>query len=362
MAEVGKKIRKLRETLGITQEEVAKALGVSKSTVSKWEKGERTPSLGILERICELFQISVDTLFSPREPEMAFRSGQREESAKIRDILTFWLDRVVDILGVVEDSKILSSLWNRELLPYYSIKALPDPQRMNIISRVAEKMRGEIGKALNEKIENFLRTIEKESNLFVFRLPLPEGISGVSARYKEVSLILVSTLEPTERQKFTLCHEIAHILFHIPSEGGAFVSFTPKGKRKSREEKEADTFAGKLLIPGEILRNLKREKSPMVLNFVRAWGILTFMSPAAYLYRAFEEGFISEKTYGWCKKQLPSLEPGESETVLSPKFEQMVLKALAITEISLKEASILLDQDYVVVKNKMEEIVGKTAA
>lgn len=170
------------------------------------------------------------------------------------------------------------------------------------------------------------------------------------------------SIEPTERQKFTLCHEIAHLLFHIPSEGGAFVSFTPKGKRKSREEKEADTFAGKLLIPSDVLRILKREKPSTVLKLVEAFGVLTFMSPAAYLYRALEEGFISEKTYGWCKKQLPSLEPGESETVLSPKFEQMVLKALAITEISLKEASILLDQNHVLVKNKMEEIVGKTAA
>ena len=361
MAEVGKKIKELREMAGKTQEEIARALGVSKSTISKWEKGERTPSLGALEQICSLFQISIDLLLSPTQPEMAFR-GAREDGVKIRDILTFWLDRVVDILGVVESSNVLSSLWNRELLPHYSINAFSDSQRIDIIVAEAEKMRAEIGKVLTDRVENFSKTIEKESNLFVFRLPLPEGVSGVSARYREVSLILVSTLEAIERQKFTLCHEMAHLLFHIPSEGGTFVSFTPKGKRKPREEKEADIFAGKLLIPNDILKILKKRKAPDVLGFVKAFEVLTSISSAAYLYRAFEEGFISEKTYGWCKKQLPPPEPGRGETALSPKFEQMVLKALAIEEISLKEASVLLDQDYALVKNKMEEVIGKAAA
>jgi transcriptional regulator with XRE-family HTH domain/Zn-dependent peptidase ImmA (M78 family) len=362
MAEVGRKIKKLREIVGKTQEEVAKALGVSKSTISKWEKGERTPSLGALEQICDLFQVNIDTLLSPREPEMAFRGARGEDKAKVQDVLTFWLDRIVDILGVVEESKVLSSLWSRELLPHFSIETFSDPQRMDIVVSEAEKMRAEIGKVLGDKVGNFSKTIERESNLFVFRLPLPSEVSGVSARYKEVSLILVSTLEPKERQKFTLCHEMAHLLFHIPSTGGAFVSFTPKGKRKPREEKEADAFAGRLLIPNDTLRILRKEKHHIVLELVKALGALTFVAPAAYLYRAFEEGFISEKTYGWCKKQLPPLEPGKGETVLSPKFEQMVLKALAIEEISLKEASVLLDQDYVSVKNRMEELVGRAAA
>ncbi|GEM_PF-1878729 len=362
MAEVGTRIRKLREMAGKTQEKVAKALGVSKSAISKWEKGERTPSLMMLERISDLFQISLDTLLSPREPEIAFRGGKSEDRTRIQDVLTFWLDRVVDILGVVENSEVLSALWDRNLLPSYSLEAFSDQQRVEIIEGEAEQMRLKIGKALNDEIGSFSKVIEKEGNLFVFRLPLPRGVSGVSARYREVSLILVSSLEPRVRQKFTLCHEVAHLLFHIPSQGGAFISFTPEGKRKPREEKEADVFAGRLLIPRDSLKILKRQKPPMVLRFVEVLEVLTSVSRAAYLYRAFEEGFISGKTYGWCKKQLPHLEPGMGETVLSPKFELMVLKALAVQDISLKEASVLLDRDYVSVNRMMEEVVGKVAA
>jgi transcriptional regulator with XRE-family HTH domain len=47
------KIREYRESIGLSQEDFAKALKVQKSTISRIETGKRTPSVGLVTRICE---------------------------------------------------------------------------------------------------------------------------------------------------------------------------------------------------------------------------------------------------------------------------------------------------------------------
>lgn len=60
-------IRK-RKSRGITQEELAKYMGVSKAAVSKWEKGQSYPDITLLPRLAAFFNVSVDELldYSPQ--------------------------------------------------------------------------------------------------------------------------------------------------------------------------------------------------------------------------------------------------------------------------------------------------------
>ena len=58
------KIKKLRETHNLTQEELAKKVMVSRTAVSKWETGKGYPSLDTLKEISLLFDISIDELIS----------------------------------------------------------------------------------------------------------------------------------------------------------------------------------------------------------------------------------------------------------------------------------------------------------
>lgn len=55
-------IAKLRKAHGITQEQVAEALGVSCAAVSKWERGVATPELSLIAEMANLFDVSVDVL------------------------------------------------------------------------------------------------------------------------------------------------------------------------------------------------------------------------------------------------------------------------------------------------------------
>ncbi len=64
---VSENLKRLRKERGITQEELAKRLGVSFQSVSKWERGESEPSLSMIPMIAYLFDVSTDEIYSRDE-------------------------------------------------------------------------------------------------------------------------------------------------------------------------------------------------------------------------------------------------------------------------------------------------------
>ena len=63
MLSVGRNIRRLRREFGLTQEQVAKKLGVTYQCVSKWENETSAPDIERLPDIAALFGVTIDTLF-----------------------------------------------------------------------------------------------------------------------------------------------------------------------------------------------------------------------------------------------------------------------------------------------------------
>lgn len=66
--EVGLKLKKLREEMGLTLREAGKRIGIDHSYISKIEKG-KMPSLEKLKKLCSLYGVSVSSLFG-EEVEM----------------------------------------------------------------------------------------------------------------------------------------------------------------------------------------------------------------------------------------------------------------------------------------------------
>lgn len=75
----GKKLQELRKRAGLTQEELAERLFVSRTAVSKWESGRGLPGIDSLKAISKLFSVSIDGLLSGDELVSA-----AEEDGKIR--------------------------------------------------------------------------------------------------------------------------------------------------------------------------------------------------------------------------------------------------------------------------------------
>ena len=56
------KLREFRKKQGLTQEQLAEAMGVTVGAVSKWESGASTPDVGIIMELADFFETSVDVL------------------------------------------------------------------------------------------------------------------------------------------------------------------------------------------------------------------------------------------------------------------------------------------------------------
>lgn len=62
-----KKIKQLREELGLTQKDVALRLGLNPSAVNRWETGEKRPELPNLVKLADMFGVSLDYLVGRTE-------------------------------------------------------------------------------------------------------------------------------------------------------------------------------------------------------------------------------------------------------------------------------------------------------
>jgi transcriptional regulator with XRE-family HTH domain len=60
---VGQNIKEYRESLGVSQEKLARALGLSVSAISKWEQGQNSPSPAYVLALSKIFECSPRDIF-----------------------------------------------------------------------------------------------------------------------------------------------------------------------------------------------------------------------------------------------------------------------------------------------------------
>ncbi len=83
MIEVGKKIKELRFTKHLTQEQLAQRLGVTKATISAYESGYRFPSYDVLIQIAYLFNTTTDYLLGRERKNMVDLGDLKDEDVEI---------------------------------------------------------------------------------------------------------------------------------------------------------------------------------------------------------------------------------------------------------------------------------------
>lgn len=84
---LSEKIYTLRRERGLSQEQLAEIIGVSRQAISKWEGGLSTPELDKLKALSECFQISIDEL-TENQPEIASADlSDKDEAPKKKEEL-----------------------------------------------------------------------------------------------------------------------------------------------------------------------------------------------------------------------------------------------------------------------------------
>ena len=90
--EFNEKLQELRKKSGLTQEEAAEMLFVSRTAVSKWESGRGYPNIDSLKAIAKLYNVTIDELLSSDELLTIAEEDTKEKESHSRDLLYGLLD------------------------------------------------------------------------------------------------------------------------------------------------------------------------------------------------------------------------------------------------------------------------------
>lgn len=90
--EFNEKLQELRKKKGLTQEELAQTLYVSRTAVSKWELGRGYPNIESLKEIARFFGVTIDELFSGKELLAVAEEDKKRTKKKFLDLVYGLLD------------------------------------------------------------------------------------------------------------------------------------------------------------------------------------------------------------------------------------------------------------------------------
>ncbi|MBB5324188.1 transcriptional regulator with XRE-family HTH domain [Anoxybacillus tepidamans] len=136
MTKLADHLKYLRKQRNWTQEDVAQHLNVSRSQISKWENGEMLPDLQSIEKLSELYDVSIDFLVGKR-------TNKKE---LLREVSRIYQTDAVD-------EKML------DIIDY--LKQNPDiEQAIHSLAQLPAKKRKHIESAITTIIQEFLRAID----------------------------------------------------------------------------------------------------------------------------------------------------------------------------------------------------------
>lgn len=116
--EFNEKLQELRKNRGLTQEELAEALYVSRAAISKWESGRGYPNIDSIKEISNFFSVTIDDLLSG---EKLLSIAEKENQTNIKNICNL-LFGLVDICTFI---LILLPLYPNKVNNFvYSVKLI----------------------------------------------------------------------------------------------------------------------------------------------------------------------------------------------------------------------------------------------
>ena len=79
MTKIGKRLEKCRQNLGMSQQEVADKLGITRATLGHWENDKREPSFDMLNKLSEIYNVTIGEFFG-ENPEATVLSEETKNS------------------------------------------------------------------------------------------------------------------------------------------------------------------------------------------------------------------------------------------------------------------------------------------
>jgi len=338
---IGNRLKRAREAVGLSLRELEARLNglVSAQAIGKYERNEMMPGSTILLKLAEVLGFSPEYLLSEREIALIgvdFRKAPQASSKEERKVEASVLEQVERYLELEELMPPTDDVWASIEDEVFSISQIEDAEE------AAEALRN-LWKLGIDPIPLMAELLE-EKGVKVIALDLPENVSGSKALvqrsdHEDVPVIVVNKTHNGERQRFTLAHELAHLVLR----------FT--GLSETEQEKAADRFAGAFLMAREMMNKLLgKHRTSISLGELAELKKIFKVSIASLVVRCYQLGILTKAVYGrlWGNiKDLGWNGPSSTEPYLLPpetpqRMERICFRAIAEGAVSVARAAELL--------------------
>jgi len=242
------RLRQARESAGLTQEEVAQALALPRSSVAQMELGNRSVSSLELDRLARLYGRTLDELlaadFDPEATLVAiFRAdAAAPEEAALLDTATHAIAFAREMANLEELLEIERIVLHAPTYPVPVPRAKWEAVRQGSQAAAEERSRLHLGDAPLGDAADLLESQGVRTAL----LELPDDISGLTLMDPRLSFFVVNnSRHAVLRRRFSWLHEYAHVLFDRDQRG----TVSRGSARDELVEVRANAFAACFLLP-----------------------------------------------------------------------------------------------------------------
>ncbi len=332
---IGERLMRARKTAGLSLRALAESVGVSQTTINKYEKGTLVPDSTMLIKLAKAMGVRVGYFFR-RDTLTLQKPEYRKKSTLSKKALQQIEGKILDM---IERRLELESLFPKPPVQPFSLPStLPEKiETMDEVEEAATALRNAWDLGLNP-VPDLIDVLEGHGiRIFQIEESAESKFDGLAAEVNGNHIVVISKAWSGDRQRFTLGHELGHRVL------------AGRLSKKLDEERASDRFAGAFLLPGSTLKaelgsHRSRFELRELLLLKQEFGI----SMSGILYRAKDLGIIRESYHkqlmilfskrGWRKNE-PEPYPAEE----SHHFQQLVFHALAEGYISESKAAELMD-------------------
>lgn len=307
-----------RGARGATQAGLCTATGWPQSKVSKLEHGLAEPTEEEVAQLAAILEFPVSFFYHDAMP-YGFGSCCLHHRKRTTTPLKA-LNRLHDEINVrrIQISRLLGGVTLAEpKFPLLDVADYESPEQIAQLVRATWQLpRG--------PIRNLVSTIEAAGGLVLFiDLETPK-IDAVSQRAPGIPpLFFLDAKKPVDRYRFTLAHELGHIVMH--------------GTPSPNAEEEADKFASEFLMPAhEIQRELTNLDIAKAANLKLKWRV----SMQALIRRARDLGAINESRYKSLCVRISQLGYRKSEPNELPPEQSILLRSIVQTYLSERDYTV----------------------
>jgi Zn-dependent peptidase ImmA (M78 family)/transcriptional regulator with XRE-family HTH domain len=288
MTTTADRVRELIQTSGLSQHAFAAEVGLDDSKLSKSLSGARRFSSLDLARVAERCDVTVDWLITGAEPELvlAARTAGGSAAAAIREA-----ERLSSLRS---DMTFLG--FSQPWRPTHSVMSMSSGSgKSHAVALAAAALSRVHDEGSSETEADLAAIIERVFGVDVAVADLGPDFDGLAVASAETKLILLATSRVPARQRFTLAHELGHLLAGDDQELHVDKDIYAASNRRKPTERRANAFAAAFLLPETVLRSAVGQRGITEESFARlAWA--RGVSPAALSYRLLDLRLIDAGT------------------------------------------------------------------